>query len=314
MSLETQARLQIIDFSKQSLKPGCPEWDLVKTQVREALEEHGCFEALFDRVVELRTPVFGALEELFDLPLQTKKLCVSEKHFRGYYGPTARLHESMSVDDAHVAGNIEQGLTNILWPQGHMSLSKTLLSFTQLALGLEKTIKRMILESFGLEKYTDELIESTNYQLRVLKYGRPQASSEPALGAHAHHDQNMMTLLHQNEVDGLEIRNKNGEWINVKLSPNSFIVMIGQSFNVWLNGRLCSPYHRVVTKGDKVRYSAGLFALPRGGFRVKAPEELVDDEAGFLFKPFDYEEFSEFYSTQIARGVVEYDLKAYCSV
>ena len=88
------------------------------------------------------------------------------------------------------------------------------------------------MESFGVEKYTDELIESTNYQLRVLKYGRPQASSEPALGVHAHYDQNLMTLLHQNDVDGLEIRNKNDEWIDVKLSPNSFIVMIGQSFNV----------------------------------------------------------------------------------
>ncbi|GMJ06817.1 hypothetical protein like AT1G52820 [Hibiscus trionum] len=314
MSLETQARLPVIDFSKQQLQPGSPVWDSVKVQVREALEQHGCFEALLDRVMELRTPIFRALEELFDLPLQTKKMCVSEKHFRGYYGPTARLHESMSVDDAHVAGNIEQCLTNFLWPQGHISFSKTLLSFTQLALGLEKTIQRMVLESFGLEKYIDELIDSTNYQLRVLKYGRPQANSEPTLGAHAHYDQNMMTLLYQNEVDGLEIRNKNGEWINVQLSPNSFIVMIGQSFNIWLNGRLCSPYHRVVTKGNAVRYSIGLFALPRGSCRVNAPEELVDGEVGFLFKPFDYEEFLEFYSTQIARGAVEYDLKAYCSV
>lgn len=48
--------------------------------------------------------------------------------------------------------------------------SKTLLSFSELALGLEKTIKRMVLEIFGVEKYMDELVDSTDYSLRLIKY------------------------------------------------------------------------------------------------------------------------------------------------
>ena len=130
MSLETPVKLPVIDFSKQDLKPGTPEWDLVKFQVRQALQEYGCFEALFHKVLEVRKAVFGALEELFDLPLQTKERCVSEKLFRGYYGPTAPVYESMVIDDANIAENIEKRLTNILWPEGNTNFRSRIITLS----------------------------------------------------------------------------------------------------------------------------------------------------------------------------------------
>ncbi|KAK8703434.1 hypothetical protein V6N13_021749 [Hibiscus sabdariffa] len=301
------------------MKPGSPEWDLVKFQVREAVEAYGCFEALVDQVLEVRQPVFGALEQLFDLPLQTKKLCVSDKPFRGYSVSSSGLFESMSVDDAHIAENVERCLTTTFWPQGNTNLSETLVSFIQLASELEKTVLRMILESFGVEKYTDELTESTNYQLRAMKYGKPKPCSDPSPGIVAHCDQNMMTLLYQNEVNGLEIENKVGEWISIRPSLHSFVVIIGETLSVWLNGALSSPCHRVMIKENKDRYSLGLFARMRGGYLAKTPKELVDDNNPMLFKPFDYEEFSKFYYTQIAQGgaasgILRSALKSYCTV
>ncbi|XP_040960254.1 probable 2-oxoglutarate-dependent dioxygenase AOP1.2 [Gossypium hirsutum] len=115
MSSRTGAKVPVIDFSNQNLKPISPEWDLLEFRVREALEEYGCFE-----------------------------LCVSDKPFRAYHGSPSRLYESISTDDAHIAENIEQCVTTTLSPQGNISFSKTLASFTQLAPGLEKTILRMI--------------------------------------------------------------------------------------------------------------------------------------------------------------------------
>ncbi|TYG46779.1 hypothetical protein ES288_D11G283600v1 [Gossypium darwinii] len=201
-----------------------------------------------------------------------------------------------------------------LWPQGNINFSKTLASFTQLALGLEKTILRMILESFGLEKYMDELSDSTNNHLRAMKYGRPN-TSEPTLGIPPHCDNTILTLLSQlNEVQGLEIQNKNGEWMNLIPLPNSFVVMLGESFSIWLNGRLSSCYHRVLMEGNEARYSIGLFARPRGGYLVKVPKELVDDKNPMLFKPFDLEEFLKTFSPQIVQGRGKSALKAYCSV
>ncbi|XVF25048.1 hypothetical protein REPUB_Repub13aG0180300 [Reevesia pubescens] len=66
--------------------------------------------------------------------------------------------------------------------------------------------------------------------------------------------------------------------------------------------------------GNKPRYSAALFASPRGGYQVKPPEGVVDEANPYLFKPFGYEVFARFYSTHVDRGAVGYSLKAYCRV
>ncbi|KAE8696163.1 gibberellin 20 oxidase 1 [Hibiscus syriacus] len=313
MSSGTQAKLPVIDFSDPNLKPGSPEWDLAKHQVRQAMEEYSCFEALFDQVVELRNEVMVALEEAFDLPLETKRLYVSDKHFYGYFESTTGLLESLMVDEAQVADSIEQGLTTTLWPQGNISFSKTLVSFTEVSSRLEKIIRRMILEIFGVDKYADELDDNTNYMLKLMKYNAPPYG-KPTSGVFAHCDKNMVTLLYQNEVDGLQIQNKDGEWMNIKPSPDSFIVMVGESFNALLNGGVSPTYHHVLMKGNNARYGLGLFSGTVTGYHVKAPDELVNDNNPILFKPFDYEEYLGFYFAQVPLGRAGSTLQAYCGV
>ncbi|KAE8725512.1 Detected protein of unknown function [Hibiscus syriacus] len=284
-----------------------PHYGLLETDAfREALEEYGGFEALFDKLAEVRKAVFGAMEELFDLPLKTKQLFTSDRPFGGYHDATAKLlRESVMIDEAHVPEtSIEASPT---------SYSKTIESFTHLAAGLEKTIMRMVLESFGVEKYTDELIYATNYTLRAIKYGRPQTGNEPTLGADAHTNKIWITLLYQNEMKGLEILTKDGEWINIK-PRQTFIILSGESLGVWLNVLLSVPYNRVVTKGNKVRYSIAVFANPRGGYPVKVPEEFVDGKNGSLFKLFDYDEYLQHYASQIAALGVFTELEVYCKV
>lgn len=125
MSLEPKPalKLPVIDFTSRDLKPGTVEWDSVSGDVRRALEEYGCFEALFDKVtVELRKAVFEASEELFRLPLETKQRIVSDVKYRGYVGqnPTNPLYEGVGID---VADNEEKvkAFTQKVWPQGNMS-------------------------------------------------------------------------------------------------------------------------------------------------------------------------------------------------
>ncbi|KAK9281858.1 hypothetical protein L1049_004764 [Liquidambar formosana] len=314
MGSESPLKLPVIDFSKLDLKQGTPEWDSIKGQVRQALEDYGCFEALFDKVpLELREAIFGALEELFDLPLQTKLRNASKKPYHGYVGqyPMVPLYESMGIDDANIPQET-QSFAGVLWPEGNPSFCKTVQSFSEQLSELDLMIRRMVLESLGVEKYYDEHKESTNYLLRVMKYKGPQ-TTETKLGLTSHTDKNIMTILYQNQVDGLEVQTKGGEWINVKPSPNSFIVMIGDSLYAWTNGRLHSAHHRVMMTGNEARYSTGLFSIPKAGYMIKAPEELVDEEHPLLFKPFDHVEFLGFYYTE-AGQMAESALKTFCGV
>ncbi|GKV04301.1 hypothetical protein SLEP1_g16473 [Rubroshorea leprosula] len=313
MGSRNTLRLPVIDFSTQEL-----EWDLVKGQVREALEEYGAFEALFDKVpnLELWQAIFGTFEEIFDLPLEIKRRNVYRKSSLGYIGqsPVVPLYESIAVDRANVLEKVDQGFTNILFPEGNPTLSKNIQSFTEQVAKLDEIIRRMILESFGLEKYMDEHLNSTTYTLRGFKYTSPK-TTESKVGLIPHQDKNMISILYQlNEVDGLEIQTKDGEWISVKASPESFIVVIGESLHAWLNGRLSAVYHRVMMTGDKARYSLGLFSVAKDGYLVKAPEEMVDEEHPLLYKPFDFAKFLEYLGNNRKQGgqKVELTLKAYC--
>ncbi|KAI7985488.1 hypothetical protein LOK49_LG14G01825 [Camellia lanceoleosa] len=47
----TQHKLPIIDFTKENLKPGTSSWDKTSKQVLSALEEYGCFVAVYDHEV-----------------------------------------------------------------------------------------------------------------------------------------------------------------------------------------------------------------------------------------------------------------------
>ncbi|PPD98321.1 hypothetical protein GOBAR_DD04654 [Gossypium barbadense] len=99
MSSTTQAMVPVIDFSNQNLKAGSPEWDLVKSQVREALEEYGCFEALFDPILELRKAVFGLCKRPLTCLYKQKTVVSDKPPFRGYlrYSPSAFVSKAMAV-------------------------------------------------------------------------------------------------------------------------------------------------------------------------------------------------------------------------
>jgi isopenicillin N synthase-like dioxygenase len=89
----------------------------------------------------------------------------------------------------------------------------------------------MILESLGVEKYIEEHMNSTDYVLRLMKYKSPQ-TNDTKLGLVSHTDQNITTILYQNQVGGLEVMTKDEKWISYMPSPNSFVVMIGDSLKV----------------------------------------------------------------------------------
>ena len=130
MGSESTLRLPVIDFSNLDQKVHTPEWDLVRTQVLETLQEYGCFEAFFSKVpLDLRKALLGATEELFDLPLQTKLRNISKKPYHGYVGqyPMVPLYESMGIDDSNISEKVES-LSNIFWPEGNPSFRYNFLS------------------------------------------------------------------------------------------------------------------------------------------------------------------------------------------
>ncbi|XP_057502886.1 probable 2-oxoglutarate-dependent dioxygenase AOP1 [Actinidia eriantha] len=313
MNSQTLPKLPTIDFTDKNLKPGSSSWIAASNTVKCALEEYGCFVAVYDHKVslELDNEVFHVLEELFDLPTETKVKNTSDTPYFGYMGqhPLVPLYESLGIDDAPTLEGA-RAFTNLMWPAGNEHFCKIMHSYSMLVSQLEHMVSRMVFESYGVDKYYESHIGSINYLLRVMKYRAPYVG-ETNVGAISHTDKSFITILHQNQVNGLEVQTKDGKWIGFESSPSSFVVMAGDAFLAWSNNRVHCPHHRVTMSGEEARYSLGLFSFQKEIIHV--PEELVDDEHPLQFKPFDHFGLLRFFHANVETQT-ECSAKVYCGV
>ncbi|KAG6400140.1 hypothetical protein SASPL_141628 [Salvia splendens] len=278
-------KLPLIDLSNLG-ENDSPRWESTKIQIREALQEYGCFEANFNNNIplELRKSVGEGIRQLFDLPLAIKLLNKNpHKPLHSYVGrnDTDGLVESVAIDGA-LSSHVVDTFANLMWPnQGNPTFSKDILLYCEKMSELDKIVRRIVLESFGLEKYIDEHFNSTDYVCRINKYEAPR-TPHSMLGLFSHTDKNFISTLHRS-------------------------IML----TAWTNGRLHDPTHKVVVSGDETRYMIGLFTVAKEGCVIKTPEELVDEDHPLLYNPFDYYKFNKFTTTDAGRALPD-PLKEYC--
>ncbi|PIN21912.1 Iron/ascorbate family oxidoreductase [Handroanthus impetiginosus] len=309
-------KIPIIDLSTKNLNPNSNSWMQACKNVRHALEEFGFFIAQYDNIsCELDKKVFDVLEELFDLPLETKTRNTSDLVFYGYVGqlPHAPLHESMGIPDATTFDAV-QSFTNLMWPSGNKRF-RFLGGVDRLdeISELEQIVDKMVFESYGAQKHYECHIGTTTYLLRTIKYSPPSVSNKENnnVGTNIHTDKGFLAILHQNQVNGLQVQLRNEEWFPVDVPPGSFVVMAGDAYQAWSNGRMYAAKHQVIMEGDKPRYCLALFSFNHGTTHI--PEELVDAEHPIQFKPFDNFGLARFYLSG-ATQMTESTAKAYCGV
>lgn len=83
-----------------------------------------------------------------------------------------------------------------------------------------------------------------------------------SLGSDAHTDYGMLTLLCQDDVGGLQVRQSDDKWRDVPPINGTLVVNIGDLLARWSNGRFESTPHRVVRSDDRERYSIAMFVDP----------------------------------------------------
>ncbi|CAH1422741.1 unnamed protein product [Lactuca virosa] len=103
-----------------------------------------------------------------------------------------------------------------------------------------------------------------------------------------------MTIPHEKQVKGLQIKTKEGQWIEVDPSPSSFIVMAGDVCMAWTNGRIEAPYHMVMMQGKEERYSLGIFTFIRG-LNIQILQKLIDEDHPPRFKEFDHYKYIHYH-------------------
>lgn len=106
--------------------------------------------------------------------------------------------------------------------------------------------------------------------LRLNYYPRCERPEAPAglatandghLGINHHTDAGALTVLLQDQVNGLQVY-KDNQWITIEPHPDALIINIGDIAQVWSNDRYRAPLHRVLANTVQERFSAAYFYNP----------------------------------------------------
>ena len=127
-----------------------------------------------------------------------------------------------------------------------------------------------------------------NVTLRLLHYpaNRGAHVKSGQLGAGAHTDYGLLTLLFQRGVGGLEVRGADGDWLPVAADPDAIVINAGDLLEVWTNGRYRSTPHRVQPQlGDVERQSIAMFIDPDSATEVRVLPSCTGPDNPVRFTP-----------------------------
>ncbi len=151
---------------------------------------------------------------------------------------------------------------------------------------LEKTAKyvlRALALYIGLDEfYFDEYIKNGNSILRPIHYppitDKPKGSERAA----AHGDINLITLLMGAQGKGLQVQNRNGEWIDAIAQPDELMINVGDMLSRLTNNKLKSTIHKVINPPEELwntsRYSIPFFMHPVASMKLNCLPECIDEE------------------------------------
>lgn len=230
--------------------------------------------------VELQAQAYELLQKFYDLPEAVKKSYISAAGGgqRGYT-PFGQEHAKDSpVMDLkefwHVGREVSSNhamsahYPKNIWPSEFPEFQTV---FSELFLNLDRAGQNMLealTGPLGLEKdYFKTRVQEGNSILRLLHYPPiPEGVDPRCLRAAPHEDINFITLLPAASAAGLQLKDRDGTWLDVSGEPGTLIVDVGDMLARLTNDVLPSTTHQVINTSEgksKSRYSMPFFMHPQ---------------------------------------------------
>jgi isopenicillin N synthase-like dioxygenase len=300
-------QIPIIDFAPFMARDGLAARRRVARQLRQAcidtgffyLANHGISEAEF-RVAHDWAHVF------FELPVTEKAKYDKSRHPArqgwmpvGGTNPDANADKAADAKETFVfarelfAGEPETGAFRAghsQWPDER--LMPGFKPFIQAHIVKRVAVAQELARAFALsldlpEDYFDAAHRYLNCSLTYNYY--PPMDAETALRTQwsisPHTDYGSFTLLSQDALGGLEVRDVSGEWIDVPPRPGTFVVNIADLFQRWTNGLYKSSLHRASNFAGGARISLPFFVIPQSDVEVRCVPTCVGPDNPERYEP-----------------------------
>jgi isopenicillin N synthase-like dioxygenase len=271
MSLRTDEagdRLSVIDLRDHTTGTSA-ERRRVLERVDDGCARHGFFLVRGHGVdPALLDGIRSASAAFFDAPIEYKEKYHFSGTHRGYtpigterLGATARNGQDAPFDlkEAFAVGNVdlpervpgadELDGRPIDWPDRPADFKSAWLAYRRAARALADRLVALLADALGVDRrhFASRLDRSVDF-LRVINYPQQSGSAgSHGIRAGAHTDFGALTILAIDDAPGgLQVRARDGGWIDVPYVHGTFVVNIGDLMAHWTNHRWVSAVHRVV--------------------------------------------------------------------
>ncbi|GMI81713.1 Gibberellin 2-oxidase 9 [Hibiscus trionum] len=277
-SSSSSVPIPVVDLqrlSQETLGEACKEWGVFR------LVNHGIPASLLSKLEE-------HVRVLFSLSFESKQALVSNP--LSYFWGTPVLTPS---------GDALRGALNLNWLEGiNVPLSQLPL-FQSEDSRLEDF--RHFLEEYGRHlsriattlfeamvknlnlcpKQSESSLDKSSGFIRLYRYP-PRSVVDEACGMMEHTDSSLLSIVHQDQVGGLEIF-KDNKWLLVNPISDTLLVHIGDMMQAISDDQYRSVKHRVSVNKQEERVSICYFVFPAKGSVVRSSK----------YKPFTYTEFQQ---------------------
>ncbi|KAI7730056.1 hypothetical protein M8C21_020007, partial [Ambrosia artemisiifolia] len=301
--------LPIIDFAQlqgenrprvlASLSKACQEFGFFQFKVEVKLCElwmwmqvinHGLGDEAIGKMIDVS-------KRFFELPFEERQRYMSsDLHAPVRYGTSFNQNNDKVFcwrDFLKLSCHSMQDYSS-LWPSSPLDLREAMGVYSTKTQHLYERVMEAILESLGVTNET--AIFEQGSQLMMVNWYPACPQPQLTLGLPPHSDYGLLTLLLQDQVEGLQIQH-NDKWVTVKPIPNSFVVNIGDQFEIFSNGRYKSVVHRVAVNSMRSRLSVASLHSLNANYNVTPSPILIDDSNPRLYQDTNYADFVDYLSS-----------------
>ncbi|MFN9162392.1 MAG: isopenicillin N synthase family dioxygenase [Alphaproteobacteria bacterium] len=227
---------------------------------------------------------YAVSKAFFDLSVEEKRRYIRGVDGQRGYTPLGREHaKDASVADLkefwHIGREVDQSsplartMPSNVWPDDPARFRQTFLTLFAALEDAGFTMLQALAPALGVsDSYFRDMATNGNSILRLLHYPPIPDHADPrAMRAAPHEDINLITILVAANGAGLELLDRDGNWLPIETDPENLIVDAGDMLARITNNVIPATTHRVVNpQGPNVsRYSMPFFLHPH-------PEAILD--------------------------------------